>query len=446
MDPYAMRSNSSLAIALLALAAPAFASVSPNLTIVSPATNSTVSTPFLLNAAAAPCSSQPITAMGYSIDSSSNTAVVKAASVNVRITSSTGAHLLHVKSWGNRGAVCVTDVPINVVQAQPAALITNIAVNTPANDAAVTTPFPLIASATQCQSQSIAAMGYSIDTSANTTVVNGVTVNAQVASPTGTHTLHVKAWGTGGASCVTNLTLYVSAPPVAAPGPTIPSSAIVLKSIQNLSDWQATFDTATGSSAQSSGAMSLVASPALSGSARMFDTTYSNYGGERYSARIGVDTTSQNFVYDAWVYLASPISDIANIEMDMNQVIANGDTIIYAFQCDGWSHTWDYTTNSGTRTNPTVQWLHSNQSCNPQQWSPNAWHHVQIAYSRDNSGNVTYQAVWLDGVQQVIGETVNSDFALGWGPTMVTNFQIDGFTSTPGSSTTYLDNVTVYRW
>jgi hypothetical protein len=70
---------------------------------------------------------------------------------------------------------------------------------------------------------------------------------------------------------------------------------------------------------------------------------------------------------------------------------------------------------------------------------------VQIAYSRDASGNVNYQSVWLDGVQSPLNATAPSAFALGWGPVLLTNFQVDGL-GTSGSSTVYLDDLTVYRW
>ena len=49
-------------IALLASAAPAVA----NVTIYSPGANAKVVSPFWLSAAATPCSSQPVAAMGYS--------------------------------------------------------------------------------------------------------------------------------------------------------------------------------------------------------------------------------------------------------------------------------------------------------------------------------------------------------------------------------------------
>jgi hypothetical protein len=151
----------------------------------------------------------------------------------------------------------------------------------------------------------------------------------------------------------------------------------------------------------------------LSGSARQFVTTYSNYGGERYSVHIATDQASSNFVLDTSIYLGNPINDIANIEIDLNQVMPNGETVIFGFQCDGWSRSWDYTANLGTPTSPNDRWVHSNQTCNPQAWAIDAWHHVQISYSRDGAGDVLYKSVWLDGVQQDLDITVNSAFALG---------------------------------
>jgi hypothetical protein len=288
-------------------------------------------------------------------------------------------------------------------------------------------------------------MGYSLDNSASTTFFTGGSMSASVTSATGVHTLHVKSWGNQGAACDTDLAITVTATTVAS-GPTIPANAVAIKGIQNLTTWQAAFDAGTGGAASSSGVMNLVTAPAVSGSARQFITYYANYGGERYSTSIATDQAASNFVYDTYIYLASPINDIANIEMDLNQVMPNGQTVIFGFQCDGWSRSWDYTTNAGSPTSPNDQWIHSNQTCNPQAWATNTWHHVQVSYSRDNSGNVDYKSVWLDGVQQNLNVTTNSAFALGWAPTILANFQVDGMTALPGTAVIYLDNFTVYRW
>ena len=173
--------------------------------------------------------------------------------------------------------------------------------------------------------------------------------------------------------------------------------------------------------------------------------SYKNGGGERYWVSFGADTASTNFFYDGWIYIANSTASIANIELDMNQVLSNGQTVIYGFQCDGYSNTWDYTKNSGTPQSPKDGWVHSNASCNPRNWKANAWHHVQIAYSRDKSGNVTYKYVILDGAKQTINATSPCAFALGWRSTLLTNFQVDGLGAS-GSATVYLDDLTISRW
>lgn len=320
--------------------------------------------------------------------------------------------------------------------------LANITVSSPSNGASVVSPFALVATATACSSQPISAMGYSLDNSTNTTIVYGAYLNASVSATAGAHTLHVKSWGNKGASCVSNVAITVLKSSSAL---AVPTTAIAVTGIHTFSSWQAAYDSGTGSGS-STGTMSLVNSPSVSGTAREFLTTYTNYGGERYSVLFGTDSLATNFVYDARLYLASPTSDIANIEMDINQVMSNGQTVIFGFQCDGWSGTWDYTVNEGTPQSPKDQWLHSTAACNPRKWTTNTWHHVQISFSRDSAGNVTYKSVWLDGVEQDIYATVPSAFALGWGPALLTNLQVDGSTSTSGSAVIYMDNLTIYRW
>jgi hypothetical protein len=152
-----------------------------------------------------------------------------------------------------------------------------------------------------------------------------------------------------------------------------------------------------------------------------------------------------NFLYDTWVFIANNATLIGNLEFDVNQVMANGQTALFGFQCDGYSGTWDYAKNAGSATSFRAAWVNSGAKCNPRSWAMNMWHHVQISYSRDASGYVTYKSVWFDGAEQPINATVFSAFALGWGPVLLTNYQVDGLAS-GGSVTTYLDNITIYRW
>jgi hypothetical protein len=330
---------------------------------------------------------------------------------------------------------------ILILSAVPA--FAGVSVSSPANGAEVSSPFNLSATASACSSQSIASMGYSLDNSSDTTMVNGSSIDTSVAASAGAHTLHVKSWGDKGASCVTDVSITVAATTEAATGETVvPSDATSVSSLQTLSGWTASHD--SGSSGSSSGSMSLVSSPSYSGTARQLATSFSGSGGERYEVSFGDDTTSTNFFYDGWVYISGSASSIANLEMDMNQVMENGQTVIFGFQCDGYSGTWDFTENKGTASSPSDTWVHSSAACNPRSWSVNTWHHVQVNYSRTSAGVVTYYAVWLDGTESAINATVPSAFALGWGPTLLTNFQVDGLGN--GSATVYLDDLVVSRW
>lgn len=221
----------------------------------------------------------------------------------------------------------------------------------------------------------------------------------------------------------------------------IPSTATATRNIQTLLNWKAQHDSGTNvsSATTSTGSVGLVTSPSLSGSALQFDTTFQNSGGELYWSDFGNDSTSQNWFLDEEIYIASG-SVYSNIETDINQVDDSGNTIIMGFQCDHYSGTWDY-----AYTDSASHWQKSTQPCDARKWTTNAWHHVQIWFSRDASDNVTYHSVWLDNVEQDINATVHSSLPLGWAKVDVLNYQVDGY-GTNGSSTTYLDNISVYRW
>lgn len=305
-----------------------------------------------------------------------------------------------------------------------------ITVNSPGVGAEVVSPFTVSATATSCLNQPVTAMGYSLDNSTDTTIVTGTSVQATLESSVGLHTVNVKAWGSAGSACETAVGVAVT-----------PSNAVSVSNIQRMNGWNwlerndpAVGGTSTGSTTFSN-----------YGFTRQFYTTFTDWGAELYYVSFGSDATPENFMYDAWVNIQGPSTGIDNLEMDMNQVTANGQTVIFGFQCDGNSSTWDYAKNSGTPQNPVDQWVHSTIACNVDQWSVGIWHHVQISYSRDDSGNVTYNAVALDGAVSNIDATEPSSYALGWAPTLLTNFEVDGRGSS-GSSTVFLNDLTIYYW
>jgi hypothetical protein len=324
------------------------------------------------------------------------------------------------------------------IHAQAGTVITS-----PANGAQVSSPFRLTMSADTCSSLPVSVVGYSLDNSAQTSSWSDQKIDGPVAAPQGWHTLHVKVWNYRGGVCVTDVSFNVTGGNGGASS-VVPPNAVSVSDIQALGNWIQIHDGGTPGS--SSGSMALVNSPAMSGNARAFSTTFSNFGGQRYSVQFGDDETPQNFLYDVWVNIKDSASGLSNLEFDLNQTMPNGQTALMGFQCDGWTGTWDYSINGGSPTNSWDTWQHSYAKCNPHTWGVNQWHHVQIYISHDYSGWVTYHSVWLDGNRQDLNFRVFSGFALGWGPALVTNFQVDGSSSGTTAATVYLDNLTVYRW
>lgn len=75
--------------------------------------------------------------------------------------------------------------------------------------------------------------------------------------------------------------------------------------------------------------------------------TYSARGGERWHISFVKDANATPFVYDTYVSIVDP-SQIGNIEMDMNQVMSDGRTVIFGTQCSNCSKTWEHTIVSGS--------------------------------------------------------------------------------------------------
>jgi hypothetical protein len=312
-----------------------------------------------------------------------------------------------------------------------------ITVTTPSSGAQLSSPFTLTASATTCASKTAESMGYSIDH--GQAIIEPTSFTTLVVAGEGSHVLHVKCWGQ---KVNDEVLIDITVVPPDTLNP--PTNATVVSNIQSLPTWEWEHD--PGTPGNSTGTSEITSTPSMTGNSRQFSVNFSNSGGEIYHDAFGTDTQATHFIYDAYVMLTQS-SSLANIEMDMNQVMPNGLTVIYGFQCSSYSGKWEYSYNIGTPQNPIVKWFASNATCpRPSTWSTNVWHHVQIFYFRDSLGNVTYQSASMDGDQQeLIGATGSSTFDLHWKPVLATNFQLDGEGS-DGSITAYVDKITVSRW
>ncbi|HEY1576140.1 MAG TPA: hypothetical protein VGF82_03600 [Terracidiphilus sp.] len=222
----------------------------------------------------------------------------------------------------------------------------------------------------------------------------------------------------------------------------IPSNAIASSDLDASPNWEWTHDPGTPGSSQGTTTYP-VSGYSADNTARKFYMTYSGASGELYHVSFATDKTATHFVYDAYVYLTDP-SQVANLEMDMNDVMTDGRTVILATQCSSYSNSWEYT----LLTDGGFHWHPSNIPCSPKKWSANTWHHIQIASHRDGNGVATYDWVSVDGTYGDFDNASGADAkSLGWAiGDLLINFQIDGANKGSGSATIYTDKLIVYRW
>lgn len=350
-----------------------------------------------------------------------------------------------------RLALSLLAIVSGMMLSQPA-LASDVTVASPVTGTSVSSPVWVRAHNVGCKGLPPLSFGYSIDNSSAITL--GVTpfdidVTRQAISG-GTHTVHFKSWTSNGACPVVNTTFSVgdSSTPATPTSPStpdtpvgsIPGNAIASANLDSASNWAYSHD--GGTPGASRGSTVYPANTPLYDDAREFYMTYSSHGGEIYHLSFGRDASATHFVYDTYVYLVDP-SQVQNLEMDMNQVMADGRTVIFGTQCSSISNTWEYTTVSGG-----AHWHRSNIACNPKNWSANAWHHVQIASHRNGDGVVTYDWVNLDGTHSEFqGASGLSAEKLGWPKgDMLVNFQLDGSNAGSGSITAFIHKMTIFRW
>jgi hypothetical protein len=444
-------------------------SIAQTITVASPIGATSDASPIWVRARNNGCDGLSPTVFGYSIDESGT--FFRSGSAydidSVLPAVSAGNHTLHFKSWAH-GHLC--QVVSRSFSVGPP-VTQDITVAEPVPGTNVASPLRVRAHNVGCDGMLPDSFGYSIDNESH--LYLGVTaydidVTSQVIAA-GSHTIHFKSWVRGHLCPVVNTAFVVSSvpsqpipipsptptpiptpiptptPTPSAPPPTptdyIPSTALVSTDLENSSNWEYRHDPGTPGSA--TGSTVFPATTPSSDTGREFYVTYSYGGGEIYHVSFGKDPNATHFVYDTYIYVDDP-SQIENIEMDMNQVMANGDTVIFGTQCSSYSGTWEYTSSPSGNSH----WSPSNIPCSPKKWAANSWHHVQIASHRDSSGNVTYDWVNLDGVHSDFqNATGPSARPLGWVPgDLLINFQLDGDNVSSGSITTFLHTLNIYRW
>jgi hypothetical protein len=333
------------------------------------------------------------------------------------------------------------------------ALASDVTVASPISGTHLSSPVWIRAHNIGCEGVPPSAFGYSIDNSS--TVFRGETPYdidvPHQAIAAGTHIVHFKSWTARGACPVVNTQFIVgsgspSAPPPSTPPPPssggIAANAISSGDLDRKEPWGMIHD--GGTPGTSKGSTVFPATTPVYDDARKFFMTYTNRGGERWYRFVAGDKKATHFVLDAYVFLPNP-SQVLNLELDINQSMANGETVLLATQCAGIEGVgrWEAAYTSGKYDH----WWASGPKCDPRTWKANVWHHIQIGMHRDANGVVTHDWVDFDGVHHPWGYTHLAAHFLGWAPgTINTQFQIEGTNKTSGSATAFVHKLTVYRW
>jgi hypothetical protein len=331
------------------------------------------------------------------------------------------------------------------------AFAADVTIASPINGTHVSSPVWIRAHNIGCEGVPPSAFGFSIDNSS--TLVRGATAYdidvAKQVIPAGTHIVHFKSWTSRGACPTVNSQFTVggttttptsgSQPPSSATYG-VPANAVSTGDLDGKYGWQQIHDGGTPGSSR--GSSVYPATTPLYDDARELYMTYSDRAGERWSLNVAKDAGATHFVLDTYVLLPHP-SEVLNLEMDINQVIANGETVILSTQCAGITGTWE----AGYTSGKYDHWWSSGIKCDPRSWSPNVWHHIQIGMHREPNGVVVHDWVDVDNAHHAWGYVRESAHFLGWAPATVdVQYQIEGSSTGSGSVTSYIHKLTVYRW
>jgi hypothetical protein len=280
-------------------------------------------------------------------------------------------------------------------------------------------------------------------------------LDTMVAMQAGTHNVIVKAWDSAGRTSNSTLSLKVSAsappppppttpppPPPTTPPPTppptpTPTGALVTANIDEQPVW-GSCDVCAGANAngpKATHSMDWSTSLTLDTKSAHFTLAGTTpYSDAIWWSELPPSDTASNFIYDMYFYIKDPAAAEA-LEFDMNQTVA-GRRYVYGTQCGvNFDQQWDvWDTANG-------KWVKTGIPCTSVQAF--AWNHLTWEFSRSN-GQITFQAVTLNGVKSYVNRTFNSK-AWSNGPELNVAFQMDQ-TGAARAFEVWLDQITVTQW
>jgi hypothetical protein len=426
-------------VCLSALFAPAaFAGV----TVSTPANGSTVSGSVLYKASATTSCSKGVGSMGIYTAPGQLAYVSNGASLDTTLNLSAGTYNTVVEEWDNCGGAATTPIKITVSGGGGSS---GVSVSSPANNSTVGSPVNFKASASTSCSKGVSSMGIYTAPGVLAYVVNGSSMNYNLALNAGKYNTVVQEWDGCGGSSSTPVTITVSG------GSGGGGSSF--SNVQHSGGWTdagqraPTFVNCSPSPCDNIvfSFTQNIKSPSLSGEAtQMYLGGSQGYGDGFWNNHLIGDGSSQgmldpnhtlvptlhNFTYDVYFW-GDDLSLSQAVEFDINQFFDNMG-FIWGHECRiAGGNEWD------VWDNVNAQWVPTGIACHP---NSNAWNHVTIQVQRTTDNQLLFQTITLNGVTGYVNQYYNPGSAVGWYGVTI-NYQEDG-NSSQSPYSVYLDQLT----
>jgi hypothetical protein len=424
-------------VCLTAFFAPAaFATVN----VTSPSNEGTYSgpVPFVATATTTTCS-KGVGSMGIYTAPGVLAYVVNGASMNTTLTLNPATYNTVVEEWDNCGGATTTPVTITVKSGGSS----GVSVTSPANNSTVGSPVNFKATATTTCSKGVGSMGIYTAPYQLAYVVNGDSMNYDLALSPGTYNTVVEEWDKCGGAATTPVTITVS-------GSGVGGSFSALQHSGGWADYGQRAPTFVDCSPSPCDDITFsytqnIKSPSMSGeSMETYLSGSEGYGDALFNNHlIGVDSSQglpdtnhtivpnvHNFTYDVYFY-TTDLSASQALEFDINQFF-NNQGWIWGHQCTlAGANVWDIW------DNVTAHWVSTGIPCDP---ISNSWNHLTIQVQRTSSNQLLYQSITLNGKTYSVNQTYSPGSAPGWYGITI-NYQQDGnYEQSPYS--VYLDDLT----
>ncbi len=414
----------------------AFATVN----VTSPTNNGSYSGPvsFIATATTTTCT-KGVGSMGIYTAPYQLAYVVNGSSLNTTLDLSPGTYDTVVEEWDNCGGATTTPVTITVKSGGSS----GVSVTSPANNSTVGSPVNFTATATTTCSKGVGSMGIYTAPYQLAYVVNGASMNYNLALSPGTYNTVVEEWDNCGGAATTPVTITVS-------GDGIGGSFSELQHSGGWADYGQRAPTFVDCSPSPCDDITFsltqnIKSPSISGeSMETYLSGSEGYGDALFNNHlIGVDSSQglpdtnhtivpnvHNFVYDVYFY-TTDLSASQALEFDINQFF-NNQGWIWGHQCTlTGANVWDIW------DNVTAHWVSTGIPCEP---INNSWNHLTIQVQRTSSNQLLYQSITLNGKTYSVNQTYSPGSAPGWYGITI-NYQQDGnYEQSPYS--VYLDELT----